>query len=58
MTFSPMPMRIETERLLLTPEEPSDAEWWAAAHEILQPERRRGARRRVVGHASWVRHTT
>ena len=27
MTFRPMPLRIETERLLLTPEEPSDAEW-------------------------------
>ncbi len=28
MTFSPMPLRIETERLILTPEEPSDAEWF------------------------------
>jgi RimJ/RimL family protein N-acetyltransferase len=28
MTFSPMPSRIETERLLLTPPEPSDAEWF------------------------------
>jgi hypothetical protein len=29
MTLSPMPLRIETERLVLTPEEPSDAEWLA-----------------------------
>ena len=29
MTFSPMPLRIETERLILTPEEASDAEWFA-----------------------------
>jgi len=29
MTFSPMRLRIETERLILTPEEPSDAEWLA-----------------------------
>jgi RimJ/RimL family protein N-acetyltransferase len=29
MTFSPMRVRIETERLVLTPEEPSDAEWFA-----------------------------
>jgi RimJ/RimL family protein N-acetyltransferase len=29
MMFSPMPLRIETERLVLTPEEPSDAEWFA-----------------------------
>jgi RimJ/RimL family protein N-acetyltransferase len=28
MTFSPMPLRIETARLVLTPEEPSDAEWF------------------------------
>ena len=28
MTFSPMPLHIETERLVLTPEEPSDAEWF------------------------------
>ena len=28
MTFSPMPVRIETERLILAPEEPSDAEWF------------------------------
>ena len=28
MTFSPMPLRIETERLILTPAEPSDAEWF------------------------------
>ena len=28
MTFSPMPLRIETERLVLTPEEPGDAEWF------------------------------
>ena len=28
MTFSPMPLRIETERLILTPEEPRDAEWF------------------------------
>jgi RimJ/RimL family protein N-acetyltransferase len=28
MTHSPMPLRIETERLILTPEEPSDAEWF------------------------------
>jgi hypothetical protein len=28
MTFSPMRLRIETERLVLTPEEPSDAEWF------------------------------
>jgi RimJ/RimL family protein N-acetyltransferase len=27
ITFSPMPTRIETERLVLTPEEPGDAEW-------------------------------
>jgi RimJ/RimL family protein N-acetyltransferase len=26
---SPMPLRIETERLILTPEEPSDADWFA-----------------------------
>ena len=29
MTFSRMPSRIETERLVLTPEVPSDAEWFA-----------------------------
>jgi RimJ/RimL family protein N-acetyltransferase len=29
MKFLPMRLRIETERLLLTPEEPSDAEWFA-----------------------------
>jgi RimJ/RimL family protein N-acetyltransferase len=29
MTFSPMVLRIETERLTLTPEEASDAEWFA-----------------------------
>ena len=29
MTFSPMPLRIETERLILTPEEASDAGWFA-----------------------------
>jgi len=29
VTFSPIPSRIETERLILTPEEPSDAEWFA-----------------------------
>jgi RimJ/RimL family protein N-acetyltransferase len=29
MTFAPMRLRIETERLVLTPEEPSDAEWFA-----------------------------
>ncbi len=29
LTHSPMPLRIETERLILTPEEPSDAEWFA-----------------------------
>jgi RimJ/RimL family protein N-acetyltransferase len=29
MTFSPMPLRIETERLVLSPEVPSDAEWFA-----------------------------
>jgi RimJ/RimL family protein N-acetyltransferase len=28
MTFSPMPSRIETERLFLTPPKPSDAEWF------------------------------
>lgn len=28
MTYSPMPLRIETERLVLTPEEPRDAEWF------------------------------
>ncbi|HUF97385.1 MAG TPA: GNAT family N-acetyltransferase [Ilumatobacter sp.] len=28
MTHSPMPARIDTERLILTPEEPSDAEWF------------------------------
>ena len=28
MTFSPMPLRIETERLILTPRKPSDAEWF------------------------------
>jgi RimJ/RimL family protein N-acetyltransferase len=28
MKHSPMPHRIETERLILTPEEPSDAEWF------------------------------
>jgi RimJ/RimL family protein N-acetyltransferase len=28
MTFSPMPLRIETERLVLTPTEPGDAEWF------------------------------
>jgi RimJ/RimL family protein N-acetyltransferase len=28
MRFSPMPLRLETERLILTPEEPSDAEWF------------------------------
>lgn len=28
VTFLPMPLRIETERLILTPEEPSDAEWF------------------------------
>jgi RimJ/RimL family protein N-acetyltransferase len=28
MAFSPMPLRIETEGLVLTPEEPSDAEWF------------------------------
>jgi hypothetical protein len=28
VTFSPMPPRIETERLILTPEEPGDAEWF------------------------------
>ena len=27
--YSPMPLRLETERLVLTPEEPSDAEWFA-----------------------------
>jgi RimJ/RimL family protein N-acetyltransferase len=29
MTFSPMPLLIETGRLILTPEEPSDGEWFA-----------------------------
>ena len=29
MTHSPMPLRLETERLILTPEEPNDAEWFA-----------------------------
>ena len=29
MTFSPMPSRIETERLVLTPERASDAAWFA-----------------------------
>ncbi len=29
MTFAPMALRLETERLILTPEEPSDAEWFA-----------------------------
>ncbi len=28
MTFSPMPLRIETDRLILTPEEQSDADWF------------------------------
>jgi len=28
MNYSPMPLRIETERLLLTPEENTDAEWF------------------------------
>jgi hypothetical protein len=28
MNYSPMPLRIETERLLLTPEERKDAEWF------------------------------
>jgi RimJ/RimL family protein N-acetyltransferase len=28
MTLSPMPLRIETDRLILTPEESSDAEWF------------------------------
>jgi hypothetical protein len=28
MSYSPMPLRIETERLLLTPEERQDAEWF------------------------------
>ena len=28
MTFRPMPLRIETERLFLTPAEPGDAEWF------------------------------
>ena len=28
MTFPPMPLRIETERLILTPRKPSDAEWF------------------------------
>lgn len=29
VTYSPMPLHIETDRLILTPEEPSDAEWFA-----------------------------
>jgi len=29
MTFSQIPLRIETERLVLTPEEATDAEWFA-----------------------------
>lgn len=29
MTYSPMPLRLETERLVLTPEEPDDAPWLA-----------------------------
>ena len=29
MTYTPMSLRIETERLVLTPEEPSDAPWFA-----------------------------
>ncbi|MEY2583590.1 MAG: hypothetical protein QOE09_3439 [Ilumatobacteraceae bacterium] len=28
MTYSPMPLRIETDRLVLTPEEPTDAAWF------------------------------
>ena len=28
MAYSPMPLRLETERLVLTPEEPSDASWF------------------------------
>jgi RimJ/RimL family protein N-acetyltransferase len=28
MSFAPMPLRLETERLILTPEQPSDAEWF------------------------------
>ena len=29
VTHTPMPLRLETERLILTPEDPSDAEWFA-----------------------------
>jgi RimJ/RimL family protein N-acetyltransferase len=29
MSYRPMRLRIETERLILTPEQPSDAEWFA-----------------------------
>ena len=29
MTYAPMPLRIETERLVLTPEVPSDAAWFS-----------------------------
>src|SRR5262245_2561448 len=29
MTYAPMPLRLETERLTLTPEAPSDADWFA-----------------------------
>ena len=28
MTYTPMPLRIETNRLVLTPEQPSDGEWF------------------------------
>ena len=28
MTYAPMPVRVETERLILTPEEPGDAGWF------------------------------
>src|SRR3954452_12892345 len=28
MTYLPMPLRLETSRLVLTPEEPSDADWF------------------------------
>ena len=29
MDYEPMPLRLETERLVLTPHEPQDAEWFA-----------------------------
>ena len=45
MDFPPMPLRLETERLVLTPEDEHDAEWFT---ELLNA---RGARRFLIEEA-------